>query len=236
MNCLIVDDEKLALDLMEDNISQVSYLSLAGRCKNASEAIQFLSKNTVDLIFLDIQMPGISGIQFLSSLKNPPMIIMVTAYEKYALEGFNLDVVDYLVKPVPFDRFLKAANKAYELHNLRQQASAPESAQNSSDYLFVNADYSLVKIVIDDITYIEGLKDYIKIHLQNTDKPVITRLSMHFMEEKLPAARFKRVHRSYIISLDKITAYKRPSVIIGKEEIPVSDNYRDELMNYIEKK
>jgi len=236
IRCLLVDDEKLALELMEDNVMKVPYLKLQGKCKNALEAMEFLRKEPVDLIFLDIQMPGISGIQFLNSLTNAPMIIMVTAYENYALDGFNLDVVDYILKPFSFERFLKAVNKAYELMSLRQQKVTPVTATAAAaepEYMFVNADYSIVRINIPDIIYVEGLKDYIKIYLKNADKAVITRLSMRYMEDKLPDSNFARVHKSYIVALDKITAFKKNRLMIAEAEIPVSDNYKDKILAYI---
>src|ERR1035437_5373947 len=155
IRCLAIDDETLALDLLEHNIRQVPFLHLVKRCKNAYEAMEVLQKEQIDLIFLDIQMPGITGMQFLQSLQSRPMVIFITAYKEYALEGFNLDVLDYLVKPVPFDRFLKGSTKAYEYFNLKnKQLSSPDVA---TDYIFVNSEYNLVKIQIKDITHIEGL-------------------------------------------------------------------------------
>ena len=153
------------------------------------------------------------------------MFILVTAYEKFALEGFNLNVVDYLVKPVPFDRFLKACNKAYELYNLRNK---PAEAK-TSDYFFVNVDYSLLKVVFADVLWIEGSKDYVKIHLKSSTKPVVTRISMKTLEEQLPASQFIRIHKSYIVSKDSITSIKKNSLLVGSMELPVSDNYKNNL-------
>jgi DNA-binding LytR/AlgR family response regulator len=233
MRCIVVDDEKLALELMEDNVKKMPGLELVATCKNAMEAMAFLQQGQVDLIFLDIQMPGISGVQFLKGLVKSPMVIMTTAYENYALEGFNLDVVDYLVKPFSFERFLKAVNKAFELGSVRLKKDTQPKAQVNEGFMFVNADYSIVRINHPDIIYIEGLKDYIKIYLKSTNKPVITRLSMHFMESKLPFEGFARVHRSFIVSLDKITAFKRTRILLNDVEIPVGDNYKERILAYI---
>lgn len=241
MNCLAVDDESLALDLLEDNIRKVPFLNLVARCRNAFEAVEHLRREAIDLVFLDIQMPGLTGVQFLHSLgPNPPMVIFVTAYEQYALEGFNLDVVDYLLKPVAFERFLKAVNKAHELHHLRAPgahaadpqpetpvAEAALANAPTGDYLFVNADYSLVKIRLSDITYVEGLKDYVKIYQEGHTRPVITRLTMKALEEKLPTGRFLRVHKSYIVSLDKIESIRNLRIKIGAAQIPVSEHYSE---------
>ena len=232
MRCIAVDDESLALDLLEDNIRKVPFLTLVKRCKNAFEAHEVVMKEHVDLMFLDIQMPGISGVQFLQSISNPPLVIFITAYEQFALQGFNLDVVDYLLKPVSFDRFLKAANKAHELFTLKN--AAPSNA--SSEYLFVNSEYNLVKINIRDIIYIEGLKDYIKIFISNSTRPIITRLSMKSIEEKLPADRFVRVHKSFIIAIDRIISIRKGKISINNVHVPISEHYKENLYKFIDPK
>ncbi|MFI5186694.1 MAG: LytR/AlgR family response regulator transcription factor [Chitinophagales bacterium] len=233
LRCLAIDDEPLALDLLEDNIKQVPYLELAGTCRNPLEALKFLQQQTVDLIFLDIQMPGLTGLQFIQSLTQRPMIILITAYEKFALEGFNLDVIDYLVKPVALDRFIKACNKAFELHSLRTKKSG--SVEAPADYFFVNVEYSLVKVEFADIRWIEGLKDYVKIFLRSSSKPVITRMSIKALEEQLPQSKFARVHKSYIVSVAAITSVRKNSIFIGSEEIPVGDSYKDAVSMLINK-
>jgi len=233
LKVIAIDDEDLALELLEDNISKVPYLQLVAKCSNAFEAIKELQQQPVDLIFLDIQMPGLTGLQFIQSLAVKPMIILVTAYEKYALQGFNLDVTDYLVKPVSFDRFLKACNKAWELHELK--TAKTKGAGNNHGYFFVNVDYKLLKIVTDDIIWVEGLKDYVKIHLKSTTRPIVTRMSMKAMEEELPHSGFIRIHKSYIISIASITAVMKNSIFIGELELPVGENYREEMAALIGK-
>ena len=228
LRCVAIDDEELALELLQDNISKVEYLQLVGSFNNPLKAIQLLQEQSIDLVFLDIQMPGLSGLQLIQSIHNKPMFILVTAYEKFALEGYDLNVVDYLVKPVPLDRFVKACNKAMELHNLKTQ-SKQLSNQNAPDYFFVNVDYSLLKIIRSDIIYIEGLKDYVKIHLKSSTKPIVPRITMKALEELLPVSQFIRIHKSYIVSINSITAIRKNSVFIGTLQLPVSDNYRDNL-------
>ena len=226
IRCLAVDDEPLALELLEDNISKIPFLRLIGSCDNAMDAMKIMQNQPVDLIFLDIQMPGLTGLQFIESMTVKPMIILITAYKKFALDGFNLDVTDYLVKPVPLDRFIKACNKAKELFELKsnQKSTSPSAGP---DYFFVNADYSLLKITRSDIIYIEGLKDYIKIHLKSTLHPVVTRMPMKTIEEELPQTEFIRIHKSYIVSVSYITAIRKSSVFIDTLELPLSDTYRD---------
>lgn len=225
LRCLAIDDEPLALELLEDNISKVPFLELTATCNNPVEAMKVLQEKHIDLLFLDIQMPRLTGLQFLQSLVQKPMVIMITAYEKYAIEGFNLDVVDYLVKPVSLDRFIRSCNKARELHQLKEKAKSATTAQ--LDYIFVNADYSLVKVVLSDITWIEGLKDYLKIHLHSSNKPLIVRMGMTTIEDMLPEAQFIRIHRSYIVSKKYITAVRKNSLFLGQMELPISSNYRD---------
>ena len=230
LRCLAIDDEPLALELLEDNISQVPFLQLAGKCTNAIEAIQFLKENSVDLIFLDIQMPGLTGLQFIQSLTQKPMIILVTAYEKFALDGFNLDVVDYLVKPVALDRFIRACNKAWELYQLKNK-----TVENIPEYFFVNVEYSLQKVEFGDILWIEGLKDYVKINLRSSSKPTVTRMSMKALEDQLPSSKFLRIHKSYILAIAAITSIRKNSVFVGNTEFPVGDNYKDAVAALVNK-
>lgn len=227
MKCIAIDDEELALELLEDNISKVPYLELAGSFNNPLEAIKTIQEQKIDLIFLDIQMPGLTGLQFIKSLSPRPLFILITAYEKYALEGFDLDVVDYLVKPVALDRFIKACNKARELQQLKLKAQATDNAETT--YFFINVDYSLLKIVFTEIMWIEGLKDYIKIHLKSPAKPVVARMSMKAMEEQLPSSLFIRTHKSYIVSKQYVTAIKKNIVFIGQTELPIGDLYKDSV-------
>ncbi len=228
INCIAIDDEPLALELLEDNISKLPFLQLIGSYDNAIEAMKGIQGQKVDLIFLDIQMPGLTGLQFIQSLTIKPMFILITAYEKYALEGFNLEVTDYLVKPVSLERFIKACNKAKELYDLKNTA-AIQNSNNQPGYLFVNVEYSLVKVTINDIVFIEGLKDYIKIHLNSSQKPVVTRMPMKTMEEQLPGDKFIRIHKSYIVSVPFITAIRKSSIFLNSIELPVGENYRDAI-------
>ena len=226
LNCIAVDDEKLVLDLLVDNIQRVPFLHLVRRCKNAMEAAEALQHETVNLIFLDIQMPGLNGLQFLESLPRPPMVIFITAYKEYAVEGFNHEAVDYLLKPVSFERFLKACNKAHDLFNLQSQSLQKDPLP---DYFFVFVEYNQVKILIPDILYIEGMKDYVKIFLANSQRPIMTRMSLKSLEEKLTGHQFVRTHKSYILSAKKITAIKRDLVCIGAIELPLSESCKADL-------
>lgn len=235
MRCIAIDDEELALELLEDNIKKVPYLQLVAACNNPLEAVKVMQENEIDLVFLDIQMPGLTGLQFIQSQPAQQcMFILITAYEKYALQGFNLNVVDYLVKPVELDRFIKACNKAWELHQLRAKGK-PTGETTTQDFFFVNVEYSLVKVQKFDIVYVEGLKDYLKIHLRSTSKPIVTRMSMKAIEEQLSPAQFIRIHKSYVVSVAAITSVRKSTVHLGDVELPLSENYRDAFFKVIGK-
>jgi len=231
INCLIVDDDPAALDLLEHYIGRVYFLNLVEKCQHAIEAMQILEENQVDLLFLDIHMPDVNGIQFLKSIISKPAVIFTTGYREYALEGFELDVIDFLLKPFDFERFLKAVNKANNL--ISKTVRQPVTVRKPHQFIFVKADYKLIKINVDDIFFIEGLKDYIKIYTRQ--KLILTLMSMSAIEEKLPADEFFRVHRSYIISLGKIDSVSRHRVIIGEKFIPISVPYRDKFYMIIDK-
>lgn len=225
LRCIAVDDEPLALGLVSDYIRKIPFLELVATCGDAFEAADALQRFTVDLLFIDIQMPGLTGLQFIQSLAKRPMVIIVTAYKKFAPEGFDLDVVDYLIKPVGLDRFMKACYKAQELHQLR---SAPAGG-GTADFFFVNVDYSLVKVLFADIVWIEGSGDYVKIHLHSSPKPLLVRTSAKTLEAELPADKFLRIHKSYIVAVASITAVRRNSLFIGELELPVGETYREAL-------
>ncbi len=226
MNCIAVDDEPLALKLLADNIGKVAYLNLVTTCSNAFEAMNALQENKIDLIFIDIQMPGLTGLQYIATLENKPLVIFITAYKQYALESYDLAVVDYLVKPVSLERFIRACNRAKELHDLKTiKTNSPEPLQQ--EYFFVNSDYSQIKVMFNDIVWMEGLRDYVKIYLKNSNKPLVIRSSLKSIEEQLPSNKFIRIHKSYLISVESIIAIRKNSVFIKDKELPVGDTYRE---------
>jgi DNA-binding LytR/AlgR family response regulator len=239
MNCLIVDDEPLAQQVLEDYVITIPYLTLIAKCSSAFEAFEALRKHKIDLIFLDIHMPQVSGIDFINALEYKPMFIFTTAYSEYALDGFNLNALDYLVKPIPFDRFLKAMNKAYDLYNLRYGKLEPEIVEKQEErqeqYLLVKADYQTQRVDLNQILYIEGLKDYVKIFL-SAAKPVTTLNSLRNMAEKLPAEDFVRVHKSYIVAVNKIDSIARNRIIIADKYIPIGDSFRDDFFALLNKR
>jgi two-component system, LytTR family, response regulator len=230
IKCLAIDDEPLALQLLADNISRIPFLELIASCDDAFVANKIMQEQSIGLIFIDIQMPGITGLQFIQSLVKKPMVIIVTAYKQYALDGFALDVVDYLMKPVSIDRFMKACNKAKDLYELKQ--SAEHANLRKQDYMFVNVGYSLIKISFNEITYIEGLKDYIQIHISTSPKAAVVRMSMKSIEEQLPAY-FERIHKSFIVNINKITSIRKNALFIDDKELPVSDSYKQVIEKLI---
>jgi len=235
MNCIAVDDEPLALALIEDFSKKIPFLNFIKSCKNAFEAIDVIQKEKIDLIFLDINMPDVSGIELIKNIDNKPFVIFTTAYSEYAVEGFELNAVDYLVKPFLFERFFKAVNKAYELFNLKnkkQPIKVVESNSTVQDFIFVKADYSSIKIFLKDILYLEGLKDYVKIH--TVEKKLLTLITMKKIEEKLPSSNFIRVHRSFIVALDKIESIQRNRIIINNVRIPVGNSYKEDFYKRID--
>ena len=233
LKCIAIDDEVLALELMTDYISKVPYLKLVAVCDDPLEAIGLIEEHHVDLVILDIQMPGINGLQLIQSLSRKPLFILITAYERYALEAYNLNAVDYLVKPVPFDRFLKATNRANELYQLRNNAAGP--AKEEQNHIFIYVDSTYIKVYYDDILWVEGLKDYIRIHLKNTSKALVARVSMKSIEDQLPSARFIRIQKSYIVSRESISAVRKNSVFIGPKELPVGDIYKEAVQALVGK-
>lgn len=229
MNCLIVDDEPVARKGVAEYVNEIDFLNLAGQCENAVKASAHLNQQAIDLVFLDIQMPKLSGIEFLKMLKNPPLVIFTTAYSEYALEGYSLDVVDYLMKPITFERFLKAAQKALEIHLLRRAAS--QSGDTQADYFFVKCDSKFEKVFFQEVCYMEAMQNYSIIHTQS--RKLITYITMTSLENQLPAKQFLKVHKSYIVSIPHIKAIEGNEIFIGEARIPISRNLKDEVINHI---
>lgn len=230
INCLLVDDEPPALDVLKNYIASVSSLELAGTCDDGLEAMDMLHEKSIDLLFLDIQMPHLLGTDLLRTLKNPPKVIFTTAYRKFAIEGFELDAVDYLLKPISFERFLKAVNKVMET-NLRLSRSNEifSAQQNTSLNAFINlrSDRKNIKVPLDDILYVESLKDYIKV--VTAAKNIVTKQSISSLEEALRGKQFLRIHRSFIVALNKIESFTSDTVEIAGQELPISRMYRHEV-------
>ncbi len=252
LRCIAIDDEQFALEILADDIPKVPILELLCQYSSPLDAYDVLQQNytsdetgdtsrsgvPVDLMFLDIQMPTLTGTQFLRTLRRPPMVIFTTAYEQYALESYELAVVDYLLKPIPFERFLKAVNKAYDLFQLRRSEGAPASSgkptpaelphqtpDRAIGHFFIFSEYREIKIRYDEVLYVEGLKDYVKLYTTQQPRPYLSRLSLKAIETKLPADQFCRVHKSFIVPLDRISAFQKTKLFIGKQEIPVGSSY-----------
>ena len=237
MNCIAIDDEPLALNVIRDFCGKVGFIHLVAACSSAIDAVKVITEKEIDLIFLDIQMPHITGLEFVKTIDNPPLIIFTTAYTEHAIEGFELNAVDYLVKPFSFERFLKAVNKAYELINLKKNKNKAFISNNSSidqqkNYLMIKVEYKTVRLNLDDILYIEGLKDYIKIYAGV--KPILTKSTMKNIMEKLPADRFIRVHKSYIVAHSKINTVENNRILFGEKRIPVGNQYKAAFYKFLE--
>lgn len=234
IKCIIVDDEPLAREGMKLNVNEVSSLDLVGCFENALEANDFLLNNEVDLMFLDIEMPELTGLEFLKSLVNQPMVILTTAYPQYALESYELNVIDYLVKPIRIERFIKAVNKAEEIHRLKK-STKHEIDSFGDDYIFVKSERKYVKIFFKDIKFIEGLKDYVIIH--SMQKKIMTAMNVKTIDSQLPGEIFVRVNKSYIININSINEIDNDFVIIGNSEIPIGRTYKDDFIkNYVNKR
>lgn len=230
---IAVDDEPLALQLVTGYIKKTPGLELAGSFDNPQEALEFVINEKVDLIFIDIQMPDLTGIEFTRALTGGPKVVFTTAYEKYALEGFKLDVVDYLLKPFSYEEFLKAVGKAARL--IRTEQGEQEKVESNSEFLFLKSDYKIRRINFNDILYIEGLKDYVKVYTAGEAKPVLSLITMKLLEAKLPQARFMRVHRSFIVNLERIETIERSRIVFGKTYIPVSEQYKEKFQDFLDK-
>lgn len=227
LNCLIVDDEPVARKGLAEYVHEVEFLNLLGQCENAVKAISFVNQGNVDLLLLDIHMPKLSGIDFLKTLKHPPMVIFTTAYSEYALEGYALDVIDYLVKPIPFERFLKAVQKAREFHALKRNADASVT----EDYFFIKCDHKFEKVNFKDVLYIEAMQNYCIIHIP--DRKMITYITFSGLESQLPTDRFLKVHKSFLVSLEKVKSVDGNDVIIGNSRIPISRSLKEVVMKKI---
>ncbi len=228
INCLIIDDEPLALDVLESYISNVPELNLIARCNNAVESVEMLHSQKIDLIFLDINMPIIDGLSFLKSLNKPPLAILTTAYPNHAIESYELDVLDYLLKPIPFERFLKAVNKAI---SIIKNLESTVVSEKSNKYIFIKVDGRMVKLNFDEILYVEGLKDYLKVHTK--DKHYVTHMTMKKMEGTLPNNEFTRIHKSFILALHAVKSISGNTVETAKEALPIGAMYKDQLVKTV---
>ncbi|MEO1010815.1 MAG: response regulator transcription factor [Bacteroidota bacterium] len=239
MNCIIIDDEPLALGIIKSYCEDTGGINVLGTFTNPLKSIHYIQKNPVDLVFLDIEMPQISGIEFIKSLEKKPLFIFTTAYPQYAIEGFELNAIDYLVKPIPFPRFLKSMNRAKEIYHMKVNkeaignvAPAGGGTHTENHFVFVKSDYNNVKIKIDDITYVQGLKDYLKIHVKE-GKPILTLLSFREMAAKLPSTSFYRVHRSYLVNVNHVDSIQRNRILIHEVRIPIGESYKGDFMKRV---
>lgn len=241
IKCVAIDDEPLALDLLTKFIQQTAFLDLIGRFSNAIEALGFINQNEVQLVFMDIQMPDLSGMELariLDGKKNSDQtrIIFCTAYHQFAIEGYKVDALDYLLKPYSYEDFLNAATKAYQYFDriLNQEGAKPSPESSTQpEYIFLKVEYQLVKVMLRDITHVEAYKDYVKVHLKSKPNPLLSLTSMKNMEELLPSDKFMRVHRSFIVALDHIDSVSKNVIQIGNHQIAVGDNYKDQFLEFL---
>ena len=233
INAIAIDDEPLALQLVTGYIEKTPGLKLMGKFDNPLDAMDFIARENVDLIFVDIQMPDLSGLEFTRSMAKGPKVIFTTAYEKYALDGFKLDVVDYLLKPFSYEEFLKSVQKVQKL--IKLEKGVPDQVESNNEFLFLKSDYKIKRINFNDILYIEGLKDYVKVYTQSSPKPVMSLTTLKLLESKLPESKFMRVHRSFIVNLEKIDTIERSRIVFGKTYIPVSDQYKEKFQEFLDK-
>jgi len=233
IKCLVVDDEPLARDLLESYINKTPFLELVGKSRSAIEAMQVLETTPVDLLFLDIQMPELSGMEWSETLGKEVKIIFTTAFEQYALQGFKVNALDYLLKPFSYPEFLKAANKAKEWFELVNRTEPQNTPAPAKDSLLVYSEYKQIKVELKEVLYFEGLKDYVKIYQQGVAKPILSLITLKWLEEQLPPERFMRVHRSFIINLEKISIIEKSFVVIDKAEIPIADKYKEAFQKYL---
>ncbi len=233
LNCAIIDDEPLALDLLESYVRKTSFLNLVGRYSNAISAMSDIQQKKVDLLFLDIQMPGMDGLEFAKMLQQDTRIVFTTAFSQYALEGYRVNALDYLLKPISYKVFFEAAERALEWVRMKQGGDTETESDMSDDCIFVKSEYKLLQIQLSKILYIEGLKDYVKIYTEDNPRPILSLSSMKAMEERLPADRFLRVHRSFIVQKGKIRVVDRGRIVFGNVNIPVSDTYKQELAAFL---
>ena len=237
LNCALVDDEPLALDLLETYVRKTPFLNLVGKCSSAVAAMKELQEKTVDLLFLDIQMPELSGLEYSKMVNPETRIVFTTAFGQYALDGYRVNALDYLLKPISYKDFLEAANKALSWFEMKENASAGGNVVKvEDDCIYVKSDYKLVQIKLKDILYVEGLKDYVKIYIENEPKAILSLMSMKAMEELLPSSRFIRVHRSFIVQKDKIRVIDRGRIVFDKTYIPISDSYKQIFQAFLDER
>jgi DNA-binding LytR/AlgR family response regulator len=233
VTCVIVDDEPIAREIVSSFVKKVHDLELVKICKNASEALTVLNNEKIDLLFLDINMPEISGLSLAKSIRSNTKVIFTTAYREYAIEGFDLQAVDYLLKPISFDRFLKAVQKYFELHTIAENIESKTPEETALNYFFVRSDRKMVKVKFEDILYVESLSDYVKIHL--IEGNVVIRETISNVESKLPSSQFLRIHRSFIVGFNKITSYTNEFVELNKKALPISRSYKDSVLEKLTK-